>query len=151
MPVFLSEVRRQPNEVEGPHACRQHHRPNGNFRHDTHLYLSQLCHPASARLLSRLFFISSRLIVKDRDLLKPRMKIAAYNQHDVGSFSESLGLFFAATAVLAAIEPTSLCGQESEAPDKRSRKPALSEAEGDPRLRRSPSKRQFFHPTDRPP
>jgi hypothetical protein len=32
----------------------------------------------------------SRLIVKDRDLLKPRMKITAYNQHDVGSFS-SLG------------------------------------------------------------
>ena len=60
------------------------------------------------------------------------MKIAAYNQHDVGSFSESLGLFFAATAVLAAIEPTSLCGQESEAPAELSRKPALSEAEGDP-------------------
>src|SRR4029077_1468175 len=38
------------------------------------------------------FFISSRLIVKDRDLLKSRMKITAYNQHDVGSFSESLGL-----------------------------------------------------------
>src|SRR5579863_10267434 len=32
----------------------------------------------------------SRLVVKDRDLLKPRMKITAYNQHDVGSFS-SLG------------------------------------------------------------
>jgi hypothetical protein len=56
------------------------------------------------------FFICSRLIVKDRDLLKPRMKITAYNQHDVGSFSESLG-FFAATIVLAAIEPTSLCNQ----------------------------------------
>src|SRR5438309_6023571 len=56
------------------------------------------------------FFISSRLIVKDRDLLKSRMKITAYNQHDVGSFSESLG-FFAATIVLAAIEPTSLCNQ----------------------------------------
>jgi hypothetical protein len=27
----------------------------------------------------------SRSIVKDRDLLKPRMKITAYNQHDVGS------------------------------------------------------------------
>src|SRR6266851_5749841 len=27
-------------------------------------------------------------VVKDRDLLKPRMKITAYNQHDVGSFSE---------------------------------------------------------------
>src|SRR4029077_1240720 len=39
------------------------------------------------------FFISSRLIVKDRDLLKSRMKITAYNQHDVGSFSESLGFF----------------------------------------------------------
>src|SRR5438445_11594976 len=38
------------------------------------------------------FFISSRLIVKDRDLLKSRMKITAYNQHDVGSFSESPGL-----------------------------------------------------------
>ena len=31
-------------------------------------------------------------VVKDRDLLKPRMKITAYNQHDVGSFS-SLGRF----------------------------------------------------------
>ena len=30
----------------------------------------------------------SRLIVKDRGLLKPRMKITAYNQHDVGSFVE---------------------------------------------------------------
>ena len=39
------------------------------------------------------FFISSRLIVKDCDLLKSRMKITAYNQHDVGSFSESLGFF----------------------------------------------------------
>ncbi|HEY6765054.1 MAG TPA: hypothetical protein VI386_09795, partial [Candidatus Sulfotelmatobacter sp.] len=27
-------------------------------------------------------------IVKDRGLLKPRMKITAYNQHDVGSFVE---------------------------------------------------------------
>ncbi|HEY6765289.1 MAG TPA: hypothetical protein VI386_10985, partial [Candidatus Sulfotelmatobacter sp.] len=26
--------------------------------------------------------------VKDRGLLKPRMKITAYNQHDVGSFVE---------------------------------------------------------------
>src|ERR1700745_1000521 len=38
-------------------------------------------------------FTSSRLIVKDRDRLKSRMKITAYNQHDVGSFSESLGFF----------------------------------------------------------
>jgi len=30
----------------------------------------------------------SRSIVKDRDLLKPRMKITAYNQHDVGSSHE---------------------------------------------------------------
>src|SRR5216684_2603666 len=29
----------------------------------------------------------SRSIVKDRNLLKTRMKITAYNQHDVGSFS----------------------------------------------------------------
>src|SRR5439155_18180555 len=48
--------------------------------------------------------------------LKPRMKITAYNQHDVGSFSVSLGRFFAATNVLAAIEPASLCNQ-SEARD----------------------------------
>jgi len=60
------------------------------------------------------------------------VKITHHNQHDVGSFSESLGLFLAATAVLAAIEPTSLCGQESEAPAERSRKPALSEVAGDP-------------------
>ena len=38
------------------------------------------------------FLILSRSLVKDRDLLKPRMKITAYNQHDVGSFS-SLGRF----------------------------------------------------------
>jgi hypothetical protein len=31
---------------------------------------------------------SPRSIVKDRDLLKPRMKITAYNQHDVGSSHE---------------------------------------------------------------
>src|SRR5206468_7330679 len=57
------------------------------------------------------FLILPRFVVKDRDLLKPRMKITAYNQHDVGSFSVSLGRFFAATNVLAAIEPTSLCNQ----------------------------------------
>src|SRR5207302_9760217 len=54
--------------------------------------------------------IPPTLLVKDRDLLKPRMKITAYNQHDVGSFSVSLGRF-AATNLLAAIEPTSLCHQ----------------------------------------
>jgi hypothetical protein len=41
-------------------------------------------------VLQTFFLILSRSIVKDRDLLKPRMKITAYNQHDVGSFS-SLG------------------------------------------------------------
>src|SRR5206468_7343220 len=57
------------------------------------------------------FLILPCLIVKDRDLLKPRMKITAYNQHDVGSFSVSLWSFSQATNVLAAIEPTSLCNQ----------------------------------------
>jgi hypothetical protein len=38
----------------------------------------------SAVLQSFLLHLS-RSIVKDRDLLKPRMKITAYNQHDVGS------------------------------------------------------------------
>ena len=56
------------------------------------------------------FLILPRLLVKDRDLLKTRMKITAYNQHDVGSFSVSLGRL-AATNLLAAIEPTSLCNQ----------------------------------------
>ncbi len=36
------------------------------------------------------FFYLSRSVVKDRDLLKSRMKITAYNQHDVGSFSRAL-------------------------------------------------------------
>ena len=36
-------------------------------------------------VLQPLFLYLSRSIVKDRDLLKPRMKITAYNQHDVGS------------------------------------------------------------------
>src|SRR6266550_791573 len=39
------------------------------------------------------FLILPCLIVKDRDLLKSRMKITAYNQHDVGSFSVSLWSF----------------------------------------------------------
>src|SRR5437660_10381457 len=56
------------------------------------------------------FLILPSFVVKDRDLLKPRMKITAYNQHDVGSFSVSLGRF-AATNLLAAFEPTSLCNQ----------------------------------------
>src|SRR5579862_4021623 len=51
----------------------------------------------------------SALIVKDRDLLKPRMKITTYNQHDVGSFS-SLGLFLANQSTRTC-EPTSLCNQ----------------------------------------
>jgi hypothetical protein len=34
------------------------------------------------------FLLLSSLIVKDRDLLKTRMKITAYNQHDVGSSLE---------------------------------------------------------------
>src|SRR6266576_3721935 len=42
-------------------------------------------------MAQRSFLILSRSFVKDRDLLKPRMKITAYNQHDVGSFAESLG------------------------------------------------------------
>ena len=39
-------------------------------------------------MLQPLFFYLSPSIVKDRDLLKPRMKITAYNQHDVGSSHE---------------------------------------------------------------
>jgi hypothetical protein len=38
-------------------------------------------------VLQSFFLNSSRSVVKDRDLLKTRMKITAYNQHDVGSFS----------------------------------------------------------------
>src|SRR5436309_4186555 len=34
------------------------------------------------------FLDLARSVVKDRDLLKPRMKITAYNQHDVGSSHE---------------------------------------------------------------
>jgi len=32
-PVILSEVRRQPNEVEGPRVSWQHYRPLGRFYH----------------------------------------------------------------------------------------------------------------------
>src|SRR5207237_2901813 len=60
------------------------------------------------------FLILPSLLVKDRDLLKPRMKITAYNQHHVGSFSVSIGRF-AAAILLAAIEPTSLCNQAPRA------------------------------------
>ena len=48
------------------------------------------------------FFLNlSRSVVKDRDLLKTRMKITAYNQHDVGSFSRAL-VCLVATNLLAA-------------------------------------------------
>jgi hypothetical protein len=50
------------------------------------------------------------LVVKDRDLLKTRMKITAYNQHHVGSFSRAL-VCFVTTNLLVVIEPTSLCNQ----------------------------------------
>jgi len=46
------------------------------------------------------FLILPGLIVQDRDLLKPRMKITAYNQPDVGSFS-SLGLFVTTNLLVA--------------------------------------------------
>src|SRR5207302_11384173 len=78
------------------------------------------------------FFISSRLIVKDRDLLKSRMKITAYNQHDVGSFSESLGFFRKLPSYSLRSSQRRYAIKRSEAPAERSRKPALSEAEGDP-------------------
>src|SRR6202035_1823481 len=39
-------------------------------------------------VLQPFFLYFSRSVVKDRDLLKPRMKITAYNQHDVGSSHE---------------------------------------------------------------
>src|SRR5882724_2716261 len=68
------------------------------------------------------FLILPGLIVKDRDLLKSRMKITAYNQHDVGSFSVSLWSFSQATNVLAAIEPTSLCNQAQRGEAERSRR-----------------------------
>jgi len=48
-----------------------------------------------------LFLDFSCLLVKDRYLLKTRMKITAYNQHDLGSFS-SLGLFACKPTLLAA-------------------------------------------------
>jgi glucokinase len=51
----------------------------------------------------------SRSFVKDRDLLKPRVKITAYNQHDVGSFFEPWSTSQPPT--YSAIEPTSLCNQ----------------------------------------
>src|SRR5438045_3646317 len=63
--------------------------------------------PQSTVTLLRLFAVTQpfllilpSFVVKDRDLLNPRMKITAYNQHDVGSFSVSLGRF-AATNLLA--------------------------------------------------
>ncbi|HKW17756.1 MAG TPA: hypothetical protein VJO35_09635, partial [Terriglobales bacterium] len=43
------------------------------------------------------------------DLLKPRMKITTYNQHDVGSFAEPWSISQLPT--YSAIEPTSLCNQ----------------------------------------
>jgi hypothetical protein len=43
-------------------------------------------------VLQPLLLDLSRSFVKDRNLLKSCVKITAYNQHDVGSFS-SLGLF----------------------------------------------------------
>jgi hypothetical protein len=52
----------------------------------------------------------SRSVVKDRDLLKPWMKITAYNQHDVGSFSRALVLFCRNQSTRCD-EPTSLCNQ----------------------------------------
>ena len=39
------------------------------------------------------FLVLSRLLVKDRDLLKARVKITAYNQHDVGSFVEPWSVY----------------------------------------------------------
>src|SRR5437879_13132012 len=76
------------------------------------------------------FLILPSLLIKDRDLLKTRMKITALYQHDVGSFSVSLGRF-AAINLLAAIEPTSLCNQAELALAKRtsteSKDPALPE------------------------
>src|SRR6202043_3438316 len=39
-------------------------------------------------VLQTLLLHLSRSVVKDRDLLKTRMKITAYNQHDVGSSHE---------------------------------------------------------------
>src|SRR6202140_2177875 len=39
-------------------------------------------------VLQPFFLYFSRSVVKDRDLLKPRMKITAYNQHDVGPSHE---------------------------------------------------------------
>src|SRR5579862_2641874 len=73
----------------------------------------------------------SALIVKDRDLLKPRMKITTYNQHDVGSFS-SLGLFLANQSTRTC-EPTSLCNQAQ----RRTCFPAPSTLPNQPSLRSS--------------
>jgi hypothetical protein len=58
------------------------------------------------------------------------MKIAAYNQHDVGSFSESLGLFRSDRRTRR--DRANVVMQSNKASAERSRKPALSEAEGAP-------------------
>jgi hypothetical protein len=55
----------------------------------------------------------SGLVVKDRDRLKTRMKITAYNQHAVGSFSPAL-VCFVTTNLLAAMSPRGYAVKLSE-------------------------------------
>src|SRR5580700_9457301 len=60
-------------------------------------------------MLQPLLLNLSRSIVKDRDLLKPRMKITPYNQHWRWLLSRALVLFVAYQSTRD--EPTSLCNQ----------------------------------------
>src|SRR6266436_2762118 len=85
-PQLRSQLRQQPLEP-------------GIVPASLHPYANGLSRQGSVKLLrlgavtQPFFLILPTLVVKDRDLLNPRMKITAYNQHDVGSFSVSLGRF----------------------------------------------------------
>src|SRR5881396_365989 len=101
-PQLYSQLRQQPLEP-GIVPASLHPYANGLPRQRTVKLLRFFA------MTQPFFLILPSLIVKDRDLLKPRMKITAYNQHDVGSFSVSL--WSSRSYLLAAIEPTSLCNQ----------------------------------------
>src|ERR1700683_3870165 len=68
-------------------------------------------------MLQPFLFDLSRSIVKDRDLLKPRMKITPYNQHWRWLLSRALVLFVAYQSTRD--EPTSLCNQPKPSQAKR--------------------------------
>src|ERR1700683_3208950 len=67
-------------------------------------------------MLQPFLFDLSRSIVKDRDLLKPRMKITPYNQHWRWLLSRALVLFVAYQSTRD--EPTSLCNQPEPDPER---------------------------------